>query len=376
MDELVFSTWIPRTHLHLIRIREHLKKGVLPEFVSVKLSESEEMLTIDFEDKQMIVDTEGVFLIKQTLPKEQGLKELNKFSTTASDFFKKFLRTIMPVVYSQVLDGLIPLKENTTLITGSDVKPQRDYEKLSSHGMNIYHTPFNGYETKTTKIIQTKYEISDDYFLLTGFTRSIEYTLAKLMDKVVDLYKRTQEVNKKLEEEELTVEELSDVIKFLADKTKDVSLMHSRLQQIKINLDNKTKKYEHTKHSSIEERMFNIFEIKEILIHSSQDFFYMKELWTMLGDYLDRSLEVLNIVVGRQEALESTRIESLLSFETAQIIATSLIAVLFSTNIINNPKYQGLGTLLIWFLLFLSLTGFFKLKNKRRKKVMKTIYKK
>ncbi|MBR9679330.1 MAG: hypothetical protein GON13_03620 [Nanoarchaeota archaeon] len=370
MNTAYYSAWIPRSYMHLQRVYAYLKKQDTLDITKINHDFQKNQFTCNInylgKNVKLLFDADGVFIFETQL-KNDEIENSEYLTTFFYTLFKKILSIAMPVIKNQIEQGLMPLQQQLFIQTKQKITLKYGFEtkKIGKHTM-ITNRITNQEKTVTTYFNSTK-KLNEKFLIQYFFIKSYEHALIDLTEKMVKLFSKTGEMNKKLEAEHMDVETLKEITTYLADKSKDVSLMHSRIEHMKTNYNRKLELWKHYKPQKLEKTLSEQTAIDERYENAFYDNEYVKHLWSLLGEFMDRSLEILQITTSNQEVVESNKLQALVSAEAAQIIATSLLSIVVAEGINISPKYQAAGTIIIWVILFLIISGFFKIFTSRKK---------
>jgi hypothetical protein len=312
------------------------------------------------------VDEDGVFLLRTRI-KDEEVKKIDYLTSYFETLFKKILKLTMPVIKNQIEQGLMPLQQQLFVQPEKKIKPEKGFERRVCGAHTIITNRLTNYEEKTVTYYTSPKALNKTFLRLYFFIKAYEHALINLTEKMVDQFNKTTEVNKQLESEHMDIDTLKDITKYLADKTKDVSLMHSRIEQMELNFNRKHKHWKHHRMGRTEKQIAKTLKLDERYDNAQEDYKYVRHLWNLLGEFSDRSLHILEITTSRQEAVESNRLQALVSAETAQVVAASLLSILIAEGLPISPKLQAVGTIVVWVVLFLLISGFFKIIGSRKK---------
>jgi len=363
--------------MHLRRLHQYLSKqtSIPIKKSNYDINKTRYNAELTYLDKkiEMQMDETGVIIFKTKISEEE-INNPTFLQTAFSNLLKKILDKTMPVIKHQIDEGLMPLQEQTLIITNKKLEI-KNFETFKTKNATLHTNREMNYSNKVLMFIETNKNIEEKFLSLYFFIKAYEHALLDLSEKMVELYSKTTEMNKKLEGEHMDVETLKEITRYLADKTKDVSLMTSRLNQMQLNYEHKKREWKRYKPGIFEKQIIQTLSVDERYKTVIDDFAYVQNLWNLLGEFMDRSLDVLDITTTRQESVESNKLQALVSVQTAQIIAASILSIVIAENIPVSAKLEGWVTIIIWLILFLIIMGSFKLFN-RRKKTVKTLLQK
>ena len=370
MNTAYYSAWVPRSYMHLRRVYAYLSKQATLDITKIDYSMQKNNFTCNInylgKNVKMRLDADGLFIFETQL-KNDEIENSEYLTTYFNTLFKKILSISMPVIKNQIEQGLMPLQQQLFIQTKQKLKQKHGYEtrKIGKHTITTNRIA-NHEKTVTTYLNSTK-KLNEKFLTQYFFIKSYEHALIDLTESMVKLFNKTGEMNKKLEAEHMDVETLKEITRYLADKSKDVSLMHARIEHMKINYQRKLEYWKHYKPQKLEKTISEQTNLNERYEHAHHDNEYVKHLWMLLGEFMDRSLEILQITTSNQEVVESNKLQAIVSAEAAQIIAASLLSIIVAEGIDISPKYQAVGTIIIWVILFLIISGFFKIFTSRKK---------
>lgn len=364
-----YVVWVPRSHTHLRMLHNSLSESGVVKFVSIDLDWSQNLLECVIEgfhgynNIRLVIDSDGVWNFSALISGEDVVESLERFGASMRVLYLDLVERVMPLIYTQMSEGLVPFHENLVCVTNKIIK-KGELISYKSGGLSVWITKFSGNEGKSALIVKGG-SPSLKFVNCYSFINSYQYLITKWTTLVVDIFKKVVKANEELEAQSLTIEGLKEITKFLADKTKKITMLESRVQQVGLNVDDKTVEWS-VKKSRVERFISEVLNLDDRYNTLKKDFHYISNLWNLVHDFLQSSLDVLNIDTSRQEAVESSKLEALVSAETAQVIAVSILSIIIAQGTIPQ-RYQALGTIITWVILYSIISGVIKFREKKKK---------
>ncbi len=325
--KIVFSAWLPRSHLHVLEVYKNLGKLdveleniKLGKNLSFRIKKHEGLKNIDF-----FMDSAGQYSFITEL-----IGEVTDTANLLKNFLlEKLIKVSHKTTYKQIKKGILPFVFSISILSskrssarGVKLKKIGDYlvhlEKLNDFYLKKYNYVIGKENEKGFEIAKT-----------CNFISCATEFFYKLMDLMSDKYKLMDDLNLILEESvELSV--LKKTIVDLDVIKKNIEETNSKIKQTINIIERKKEMIESLLNKK--EKEFFLEQFKSL----EGDVDYIETLWDLLSNYVENMDQTLNARLSFQESVESKKIEAFLSVDAASIIAALVASMVLS-------QYTGLG---------------------------------
>jgi len=324
--ELLISTWIPRSHIHLREAHSKIDKTGL-KVSKVKLDDNFSF-TIENVYKKYRADftlyPTGVYSISIKLADKENVKLAIK---TIEDFIlKQLIKNWHSVTYKQIKARAIPLVYHTLVFSSKkkSVQPSQDnlIEYVDWKFSTRNRSGYKSYQFAKilTKVVDTYVEMMAKYY------HKADIVIRKLKGdfELSELKKTVFEMD--------FIEKITGETIYRIGDAKDCFLREKKL------IENK--------------KFASNIKVGSLFGRLETDLGYVERLWQQLDNFLDNLDNASNARLSYQETVESRRVSWFLSVEATSILATLLASAFISEFTGINAIYLGVIFIVVWIVVY------------------------